>query len=475
MKKSGILLINFIIVLSLGCKGKNDVLVSYKGGEITRKEFYDWIDIRKFPRDSILKNKQQQRNRLKQLAMTEIAVLEAKSEGYDQTDTFQFINRLARRDFTAGFYSKQVRENITFEDDIVRVSMIRLLVRNYRIDNNKRRQLTEAELEQEFRKRGDEARGYIGELNNGASFEDMAKKVSDDYSKKNGGDIGYITRGMRGEDFSDAVFALKEGEYTRQPVRQGNSVFILKAAERATVNDKNIDNVIKDESKRNGIERRLMMDSLKKFTEDLKSREGVVFNQDNAASANPNAVIFNIDDMVFTVKDLNEIIDFIHSRRKGMGPKGNVFNAKIKKDLADKIFMSELLRKEAVQKGIDKEPDFQKEWEHYINYTLSESFMNDAVLSDISVSPQEVLKYYNDNKDTLYTSRQNRGKGQIVTKTVPFAKVKDRIEQMLMNTKVRDARTEWTDRMIKKYDFVLHESKLEGKEPEELRKKKKEG
>ncbi len=472
MKKTVMILIAFIIASSLGCKGKNDVLVSFKDGDITRGEFYDWIDIRKFPKDAILKNKQQQRNRLQQLALTDIAVMEAKKEGYDKSDTFQFIKKLAERDFTAGYYSKQIREKMSFEDEIVRVSMIRLLVRNYRIDDNKRRQLTQAELEEEFQKKINEARGYIEELNKGASFEKLAQKVSDDYSKKTGGDIGYITRGMRGDEFSDAVFALKEGEFTNEPVRQGNSVFIIKASERVTVNEKNIDKVIKDETKMDGMKRRLMMDSQKTYTEKLRTAEDVVFNQENAAGPNPNAILFKIGDTEFTAGDLNAIVDFIHSRRQSMGQKGNVFDAKIKKDLAEKIFMSELLKREAGKNGVDKDPGFLKEWNHYIDYTLSESYINDTVISGITVTPQEVLKYYNDNRNTLYTSRQNRGRGKIVTNVIPFAKVQDRIRQMLLSQKVRDARNEWTDRIIKEYSFVLHESKLEGKEPEELEKGK---
>jgi len=61
----------------------------------------------------------------------------------------------------------------------------------------------------------------------GAKFEDLAKEYSDDISKNNGGDLGYVKRGMMIKEFEDALFALKEGEIS-SPVKTSFGYHIIK-------------------------------------------------------------------------------------------------------------------------------------------------------------------------------------------------------------------------------------------------------
>lgn len=61
----------------------------------------------------------------------------------------------------------------------------------------------------------------------GAKFEDLAKEYSDDISKNNGGDLGFVKRGMMVKEFEDALFALKEGEISK-PVKSSFGYHIIK-------------------------------------------------------------------------------------------------------------------------------------------------------------------------------------------------------------------------------------------------------
>ncbi len=58
----------------------------------------------------------------------------------------------------------------------------------------------------------EKAKEVLKKLKNGANFIEMAKKYSEGPSAKNGGDLGYFTRGEMVPAFEKAAFALKKGE-----------------------------------------------------------------------------------------------------------------------------------------------------------------------------------------------------------------------------------------------------------------------
>lgn len=65
----------------------------------------------------------------------------------------------------------------------------------------------------------DEAKKIIAELKAGAKFEDLAKKKSTGPSKTKGGDLGWFAPERMVPPFSEAVIALKDGEFTTEPVQ----------------------------------------------------------------------------------------------------------------------------------------------------------------------------------------------------------------------------------------------------------------
>lgn len=73
-----------------------------------------------------------------------------------------------------------------------------------------------AELERAGYQKAD---SLIKRLDKGESFAELAKKYSEDYSGKDGGDIGYTKRGTLDADFERAAFSLDAGDYTKAPVR----------------------------------------------------------------------------------------------------------------------------------------------------------------------------------------------------------------------------------------------------------------
>jgi len=78
---------------------------------------------------------------------------------------------------------------------------------------------TEIHAEHILVKTKPEAEAIIAQLNKGANFETLAKEKSLDGTASLGGDLGYFTRGQMVDAFDKAAFALKKGEYTKQPVQ----------------------------------------------------------------------------------------------------------------------------------------------------------------------------------------------------------------------------------------------------------------
>jgi peptidyl-prolyl cis-trans isomerase C len=63
------------------------------------------------------------------------------------------------------------------------------------------------------------AKDAIAQIQKGAKFEDVAKKISTDGSKDQGGDLGWFAPGQMVKPFSDAVEKLQKGQMTETPVK----------------------------------------------------------------------------------------------------------------------------------------------------------------------------------------------------------------------------------------------------------------
>jgi len=130
------------------------------------------------------------------------------------------------------------------------------------------------------------ARSISIQTKNGMSFIDAVKRFSqDETTKKNNGETGFFSRDEKPEIF-DAVVKLNKGGITNEPILVGNSYLVAqlidkKPAKKATLDDKDIYNKVKEELINNKKE-----EIKKQFVEELKKTYHV-------RTTNPGRIIAN--------------------------------------------------------------------------------------------------------------------------------------------------------------------------------------
>lgn len=114
----------------------------------------------------------------------------------------------------------------------------------------------------------EEAEVIIKKLEGGAKFEDLAKASSTDGTASSGGDLGYFSEGQMVPEFEKAAFALKPGEYTKEPVQTQFGYHVIQLEDRRTKQPPAYDQV-KDQI-RSIIMRERYIETVKKLRDGLK-------------------------------------------------------------------------------------------------------------------------------------------------------------------------------------------------------------
>ena len=76
------------------------------------------------------------------------------------------------------------------------------------------------------------AKSLVTKLNNGESFEELAKENSKDGSAENGGDLGYFAKTDVVPAFGEAAFTTEVGTYTKKPVKSDFGYHIIRVDEK---------------------------------------------------------------------------------------------------------------------------------------------------------------------------------------------------------------------------------------------------
>ncbi|SER33192.1 peptidyl-prolyl cis-trans isomerase C [Faunimonas pinastri] len=134
----------------------------------------------------------------------------AEQQGLDKTDEFQkHLAFLRLRALRNEYVQKAVIQSITPDQ----------IKAEYDKESASFKPEEEVHARHILVKTKEEAQQVIKDLESGKDFAAIAKSKSIDPSSDNGGDLGYFKHGQMVDAFEKAAFALKKGDYTKEPVQ----------------------------------------------------------------------------------------------------------------------------------------------------------------------------------------------------------------------------------------------------------------
>lgn len=310
MKKNKLMLsLSLLAAITLICTGCGkkaelkdgaEVAVSVKGSKITATEYYekikneniatliDMIDhslLDKTYQTDDEENKaiENQLSRMKKSYNDETTYLNVIKQ-YFGVDSEKELEELLRLEYKKNRAVKDyINTNLTdkeikdyYKDNIYgEIKASHILISVDANDN-----ATAEEKEAAEKKALEQAQDIIKQLNDGKDFAKLAKKYSTDKSnKENGGDLGYFQPSDMVEEFSEAVRKLKNGEYTKEPVKTKFGYhIILKVDEKEKAELKDVKDEIKEKltTKKLSESNSLYYETLVKYRES----KGLTWNDD---------------------------------------------------------------------------------------------------------------------------------------------------------------------------------------------------
>lgn len=199
---------------------------------------------------------QQYQSRIKEILpalvdrLIDLKLLEDAAEDAGLADDEQVAERLQEM-------KPQVMRDVYLQrrvEDYITEARLKQAYEDYKAENPAK---TEVRARHILLEKEDAAKAVIDELENGADFVELAKERSTGPSAKNGGDLGYFTKGDMVPAFSEAAFALEAGEHSSEPVKSQFGWHVIKVVDRRQKEPKSFEAMkgqLREEMQREAIE-----------------------------------------------------------------------------------------------------------------------------------------------------------------------------------------------------------------------------
>jgi len=225
-------------------KARVDTIVSQVQKQAAQRNQQVPPDLEKMVRDKVVTD--------------EILSQEAERRGLGASPEFKAQMELARQSILIGLLSQDLDKTTKVSDAEVQKEYDKFKAQATGTEYKARHILVEKE---------DEAKAIIAQLKAGAKFEDLAKKSSKDPgSAPNGGDLDFAAPGSYVPEFSQAMTALKKGEYTETPVKTQFGYHIIKLEDTREATFPPFEEV------KGQLKQRLEQQKIAQFFEDLRTK-----------------------------------------------------------------------------------------------------------------------------------------------------------------------------------------------------------
>ncbi len=439
--RRGVLYLLTFILLTAGCTGDSDVLVTYDGGEITRGEFYQWLARRNLSIKNFLKKKDLQVRELKRMAADRIAIIEARKESFDSSERFQFLLEDIKSRYLGTLLLEQIISQSGYREKAVKV-------RHIVFKTNRASEKKVLEL----------ARNAIKRLEK-EPFESLARELSEDATREKGGRFGYIVEGIFPREYTEAAFSLKKGEHSTAPLhlKERKRVFIIKCEDIAELTPENIESVLANPKITASYKKIIFRKLRTAFIEKLKNSPDTSYHGERLFGNDGTATVFTIGTTNYSVARIKKRIEMINTFTP---VPSKSTPRKIQMRIAERFYISELLKREALKRKIDTMPEFKEKMQFAHDIYLAGDYMEYLSRSKISATPSEIRDEYNRNKERLYFTYRMHGKKRVRVPK-PFMEIKDDIEQKILNLKGVRVKSMWANKMLDLYNVTINESELE--------------
>jgi peptidyl-prolyl cis-trans isomerase C len=201
-----------------------DNVATVNGATISRNLFNFYVKgaLQGQAKDPSTLTQQQKDEALDTLVRAQLVVQQADKNGLTKDPQNADLIELARMNAIQQVFSENfAKENKPTDDELKKEYEVQVAQLAH----------TEYHVEHILLATEDDANKVLAELGKGAKFEDVAKKMSTDSSKNQGGDLSWQQPEHMVKPFAEAMVALKPGEYTHIPVKTDYGWHVIKLLE----------------------------------------------------------------------------------------------------------------------------------------------------------------------------------------------------------------------------------------------------
>jgi len=223
-----------LVVVIAACSSKKKQVVAEVGDEKIYLEDFEKQYMKTVNNLDSAKNADMEKRKefLDLLVKFRLKVKEARDKGMLKADDIQNDLKMYKENFLTSFL---------IDKEIVEPNIKKLYERkeyelraSHILINLPQQNITPEDSIKAYQKAND----ALKKLKDGVDFTEVAKEFSDDMSaKQNGGDLYYFTAGMTVPEFEDAIYPMKVGDYTKEPIRTMFGLHIVKITDKKKRNE----------------------------------------------------------------------------------------------------------------------------------------------------------------------------------------------------------------------------------------------